>query len=584
MFASETTGFFAYFTRAYPKRTLLMVLLLIGSGLAEGIGLITLLPVLEFAVTSSSGAQQSDLTRSVVEVLETLGIPPGLGPLLVVIVLAIIAKALFRLLANKQVGYTVAQVATDLRLRLIRALLDAKWSFFTAKPTGHFANAISSEAGRASIAYQAACLSLADFIQVVVYLGVAFAISWEVTVVTLLVAPMLVWALKAFVQLSRRAGEEQTSMMKELIARITALLPGIKAVKAMSRERHLLPLLEKETEGFNDAQQKSVLATTSLKAFQEPLIVLVLAIGLYAALTLGTASGSAVLVSAVLFYRVMTTASNLQNNYQRITVNESAFWSLLETIEEAEGAAEDRGDKGRPPPEKLAKGIRLEDVSFAYEKEAVLRSVNLEIPSGSIVSLIGASGAGKTTLVDIICGLLLPHEGHVLVDDVPLSKLDLPAWRRKIGYVPQEVLLYHDSVFQNVTLGDEAFDREDVENALRAAGAWQFIQQLPGGMDYQIGERGVQISGGQRQRIAIARAMVSKPELLIFDEATTALDPETEQQICETLIELRGRTTIISVSHQPAIREVSDRVYRMSGGTVSLLSPEREISPEWMAG
>jgi hypothetical protein len=238
---------------------------------------------------------------------------------------------------------------------------------------------------------------VAGVIQVVIYLGVVVLVSWEVALITAVIAPLLVYGLRAFVSMSREAGDEQTRIMKQLIARITSLLPGIKPVKAMAREQQLLPFLEQETEGFNEARQRSVLATESLKAFQEPVIVMALAAGLYGAIALAGASGSAVLVSAVLFYRVMTTASNLQTQYQSVTVNESAFWSLMDTIEDAEAAVESSRGEGRPAPP-LEKGIRVEDVSFAYEEETVLRSVDMEVPAGEVVSLIGVSGAGKTTL------------------------------------------------------------------------------------------------------------------------------------------------------------------------------------------
>lgn len=571
LFDRQTAGFVLYFFRAYPGRTSLMIGMLIVAGLAEGVGLLTLLPLLEYAV--GEGGAESEVTQAVTEALGTLGIPPGIGPLLGVIVGALTLKAVFRWMAQKQVGYTVAQVATDLRLKLIRALLDARWGFFVQKPTGYFANAISSEAQRASSAYKMACQAMAGVIQVAVYLGVVVMISWEVALIALVVAPAFIYALKRFVARSREAGDEQTEVMKDLIGRITSLLPGLKPIKAMARERHLIPFLEEETKRWNRARRRSVLASESLRAFHEPVIVAVLAVGLYGAVTLGTASASAVIVAAVLFYRVMTTAGNLQTQYQSVTVNESAFWSMLETVEEAEDASENLQRKGGSSPA-LEEEIRLEDVSFAYEDEPVLRGVTMAIPANELVSVLGASGAGKTTLVDLLVGLLHPDEGTIYVDGVPLEEVDLVSWRSKIGYVPQEILLFNDTVLQNVTLGDDSFDRSDVERALRAADAWEFVSRFPEGMDHVIGERGAQVSGGQRQRIAIARALLGRPRLLILDEATTALDPKTEREICETLVGLRGETTIVSISHQAAIRRVSDRTYVVSAGEVSLADSE----------
>jgi ATP-binding cassette, subfamily C, bacterial len=563
LFSPSTVRFVAYFFRAYPGRTAIMIGLLILAGVAEGVGLVTLLPLLEIAL--GEGERTSTLTRAVVDILESVGLAPELGTLLAVIVVMMTLKAVAVWFAMRQVGYTVTQVATDLRLRLIRAVLKARWRFFSGQPSGHFINALGTEASRASSGYQSACQAVAGVIQIAIYLVLVFLMSWQVAVAAFIVAPVVLYALKGFVEMSRQAGSEQTTLKKALIARVTELLPGIKAIKAMAREAMVLPLLEKETEGFNRAKKRSILASESLKAFQEPLIVLVLALGLYATMTWTEIPTAAVLVSAVLFYRVLIISGRLQGQYQSITDKESAFWSMMGTLEEAATQAEPT-ETGKEPAPELNEEISLEDVWFSYDGEPVLRGVDLRIPARELVALAGVSGAGKTTLVDLVTGLLRPDRGVIRVDGVLLSEIDRRDWRSRIGYVPQEMLLFHDTILRNVTLGDDRFDRGDVERALRAAGAWDFVQAHPAGMDRIVGERGSQLSGGQRQRIGIARALVSRPRLLILDEATTGLDPDTEAEVCGTLVQLRGETTIVAISHQAAIRTVADRVYEVREG------------------
>src|SRR5262249_39122341 len=182
--------------------------------------------------------------------------------------------------------------------------------------------------------------------------------------------------------------------------------------------------------------------------------------------------------------------------------------------------------------------------------------------------ITGPSGSGKTTIADLIVGLIAPQDGMLLLDDVPLSRVDLARWRAMLGYVPQEALLIHDTVAANVTLGDPKVTAADVDRALRTAGARDFVATLPHGIDTIVGERGLRLSGGQRQRIALARALVRQPSLLILDEATTALDPQTEADICETLRGLRGSLSILAICHQGRLIEVADRVYRVDGGAV----------------
>jgi ATP-binding cassette subfamily C protein len=189
---------------------------------------------------------------------------------------------------------------------------------------------------------------------------------------------------------------------------------------------------------------------------------------------------------------------------------------------------------------------------------------------GGVTAIIGASGAGKTTLVDLILGLHRPTGGEIRIDGASLAEIDLMRWRGMIGYVPQELILFHDSILANVTLGEPAYTREDVERALRQAGAWEFVAPLGDGMDHVVGERGGALSGGQRQRIALARALVHKPQLLILDEATSALDPVTEAGIVRNVRELADRTgiTVLSISHQAAWMSVADKVIRVEGGAV----------------
>ena len=207
---------------------------------------------------------------------------------------------------------------------------------------------------------------------------------------------------------------------------------------------------------------------------------------------------------------------------------------------------------------------------MSYDGRAVLEDTSLEIPFGRITALVGPSGAGKTTVSDLVIGLITPDRGEILVDDLPLSRIDTRAWRESIGYVPQELFLLNDSVLMNVTLGESSLGREQVEEALRRAGGWDFVSKLPQGMDSKVGERGARLSGGQRQRIAIARALVHEPCLLVLDEATTALDPDTEASVWESLLQLQGQVTILAVSHQPKLARVADRVYRIEGGKARL--------------
>ncbi len=538
--------------------------LLVVSGLAEGVGFFSLVPMLELA---AGEGEQSGLSQMVARIFALVGLTPTLLSMVIFVTLAMVVKAGFLWLAMREVGYAVAQVATDLRIRLIQALMSASWSHFTSHPTGHFAAAISHEAHKASSAYSEACRVFAAFVRALVYFTVAVTISWQVAVSAIVAAVAVLVLLKRFIRMSRKAGADQVAVMKSLIARLAEALPGIKPVKAMAREQHFLPIFEREAEGLNEAQRHQVLAGETVRSFQEPILVATVALGLYFVVTFGNQPFPTVLVLSLLFYRLVGAVNEAQKRYQIMTVGESAFESILQHIENAEANREER--RGGLPAPDLVEGIRFEGVSFSYGDRSVLRDVSFDVPSGTFTAFVGPSGSGKTTIVDLMVGLHQPVSGAILIDGAPLSTLDLESWRTHIGYVPQEMLLFRGSIFENVSLGNEKVTRSDAERALRQADAWAFVSSHPDGLDRTVGEGGTMLSGGQRQRIAIARALVGSPRLLVLDEATTALDPNTEREICATLRKLAGEVTIVSVSHQPALREAADQVFEVEDGRVT---------------
>lgn len=560
------------FARQYPGRTLLMLGALLLAGLAEGLGMSGVLPLLNLTTAGSpSGSETSPVERAVTSIVGWVGFEPTISVLIGVIVVGMTIKAILILLAQTQVGYTVAHVATDLRLTLIRALLRTRWSYYVHQPVGSFANAIASEAHRASDAYLQGTRVVTCTILTLVYVSVSLLVSWQVTLIAMGAGAIIVYALRFLVRITRKAGLKQTRLTKSLLSSLTDTLQSIKPLKAMARESLVGPLLENETQRLNRALQKQVLSKEALGNLQELLIVLFLSLGVYVALVRFNQPVANVLTLTLLCARMLGSLGNIQKELQRLVTSESAFWSIRAMIEEAQGQREDRTGAQTPL---LRRAITLDRVTFGYDEHIILNEASMTIPAGRLTVITGPSGAGKTTVADLISGLLMPQLGEVYVDDIRLRDADLRQWRGKIGYVPQDTILLHESVFLNVTLGDPTLTRGDAEAALRAAGAWEFVQSLPDGMDRVVGERGLRISGGQRQRVALARALVHKPDLLLLDEATTALDPATERAICDTLLNLRGEITIVAIAHHGRLVELADHVFRVVAGTVTALPAE----------
>jgi len=567
------------FASRYPLQSALMLLALLLAGIVEGFGLTALMPLLGMAFSSQPQAaalqptavtgNDAGVGQAVTRVLAIFGLEPGAGVLLLVIVVAIALKSALVLVAQKRVGYTVAQVATELRLSLLRALLISRWEYFLRQPVGSLANAMATEAMRAANAYLCGALMTANLIQALVYIVIALMISWRATLACSVASIIILFILSRLIRKARRAGVRQTEVFQSLLAHLTDSLQSIKPLKSMAREGAADAMLQTETRRLNKALRKQVFAKEALRALQEPMIIGFLALGLYVAMIYFQLSLASVTVLVFLLARLMSQMGRVQRHYQKMMISESAYWSLQEKIEEARNHHETTLGGQEPV---LKRAIRMDRVSFGYEDLTVLENASLSFPAGSFTTIVGPSGAGKTTVVDLLIGLLRPQKGEIWVDDLSLADIDIRRWRRMIGYVPQETLLLHDSVKVNVTLGDPSLKAADVERALRAAGAWDFVAAMPQGMDSSVGERGGMLSGGQRQRIAIARALVHDPALLILDEATSALDPESELAIGRTLQQLSGKLTIVAISHQPALMRTADRTYRLQNGSVDLVA------------
>lgn len=575
---AKTMQFIRFFFKTYPRRSFLMVLALVASGLAEGLGIISLIPVLEMFTNNENG-QSLFIGEMVRNGFRSVGIEPTLGVLLVMLVFFSIVKSGFIWLSVRQVGYTIANVTSDLRLRLLKNLMQARWGYFITQPVGGLANALGWETAKAANAYKQIGQLLAGIINVSVYIVIAFLVSWQVVVVSLMASIIFMYFLRGMVRLSRKSGSSQARVMKTLSSRFVDALHGIKPIKAMGREKQLWSLLEDETRQINVAQRQNVFANALPDVMREPSIMLIVSIGLYLIYTYSSQSFAAIIILVFLFNRVMTRFTMLQKNYQAMVNSEVVFWSLLETIDDAKAHREAELDQTSAPT--LETLLEVENLTFSYGDHVVLDQVSLQVRAGEFIALVGPSGAGKTTLVDLLLGFYQPATGEIRADGVSLEKINKHAWRKIIGYVPQEMFLFHESIYKNVTLGDEVLTREQVKSALVAAGVGDFIASLPDGIDTVVGERGSKLSGGQRQRIALARAIVHEPLLLILDEVTASLDPKTEAEICGTLQSLQGKVTIISVSHQPALVAAADVVYQICDGAIKQVkrkdSAEEEI-------
>lgn len=555
----------------FPRRTAYVLIALLAAGVAEGLSLTALLPLLSTAVGDTAN---SDVGRRIVAALHSIGIEPSIGVMLLIIVGGMIVKSLILLLANRQVGYTVAHVATALRLELIDALLASRWQYYLRQPMGSLANSVATEALRAANGFEHSVTVLALAIQVLVYGTVAMFVSWQATLTSFLVGIVMLRLLNQLIRATRRAGSKQTQLLRLLLTYLSDVLGSVKSLKAMARDNVADAILHDQTRQLEKATRREIMAREALMALQEPILATLIAIGLYLALVVWDLSMAAVMVMVFLLTRLLSLLNKTQRKYQNLMAQESAYWALRTAIDEARAAAE-RTTGTRQPT--FQKGISLRNIDFDYGARPIFEGLNLDISVKSFTTIAGPSGVGKSTMLDLLCGLAEPKSGEILIDGVSLREINPRGWRRMIGYVSQENILLHDTVLSNIIVGAPDLVEADAERALRQAGAWDFVCALPEGLNTVVGERGGLLSGGQRQRIAIARALAHQPLFLLLDEPTSALDPESERLVCQTLQKLAQNLTVVAVSHQPALINAADNTYTLSNGKVERLQRTPEV-------
>lgn len=562
---------FRIFWGADETRPLLVLACLLLAALFETIGVATLLPAATLIAGGEGGG--NGISAYVYKAIAWLGFTPTLGTLLALIASALFVKSIIAFSVLSYAGISAARVSVSLRRRLLAALFAAKWKFYSAQKGGRFANAVSNDATRAGDAYLLAAQVVSYCVQAVFYAGIAVFMNWRLAVLGLAAGVLLSILMSRLIRISKRTGYKQTDRTADLTVFVVDMLANIKALKTMHRYQ---PMQKKLSETLKRLRRSLVIrefAKQGLNQGADGLVAILLAAGVYFAHTRWNVPLAELLVSGVVFFKIIDLVSKLQKARQQASQIESAYVRTMELIKLAEANREDLPGDATPM---LNTHCRFDGVSFSHGDTEILHNVRIEIPARSITVLMGPSGAGKTTIIDLLIGLHTPSSGTVSIDGVPLQNIDLHKWRRKIGYVPQDLNLLHASIRENITMGDDSITDEAVLNALKLAGAEGFIESLPGGLDTNVGEMGGKLSGGQRQRISLARALVAEPEVLILDEVTSALDPETEQAIVRNIADLGGRYTIVAITHRPAWTTIAGQLYQVTGGRVTAVKPKAQ--------
>ena len=476
----------------------------------------------------------------------------------------------------------VALDTAALSTRLLQGYVDAPWAFHLQRSSAALMETIRGSARPYFEVFESASSALTEM-AVVAALGlVAVAVAPAAVTATAVVVAVLV---SVIVRLARRAqgrgGERSTELGAALNRHVQHSLGAAKEIGILGRGQFFVDAFARDAHAAARLDTRRALLDALPRLLLESAFVL----GMLGLVIAGTATGSPasmlpiVSLYAYAGFRAIPAAHRIAVQISNLRWNLGASAALFEDLSGSDAAPSPvRHHTPRLP---FNDSLKAQHISFAYDgaATAVLEDVSLTIRHGESVAIAGPTGAGKTTLVDVLIGLLTPSAGRILVDDQPVAG-HVAAWQQNVGYVPQTAFLLDDTLRRNIALGlpDEAIDERAVTEAVRLSRLEDMVRRLPQGLDTMVGERGIRLSGGERQRVSIARALYGNPSLVVFDEATSSLDPGTERDIADAIEPLRGTRTVIVIAHRLTTIERCDRVLLLNGGRIEAVGTYPELS------
>jgi ATP-binding cassette, subfamily C, bacterial len=538
------------------------------AGLSEGASIVLLLPVLN-RIGIAAAVNQGALITVIERGLTRIGAITTAEILLIVIATATVQLAL-SLGLNSWMVRVARCYQSQRQLELFAAFMSAKWIFLTDWRAGELTAAIVAECERLGRAFTLSLSLLGSAIIAVIYIVLSVLIAWPATLSVIGLAAFSALGMFSMYGKSYAAGEKLAPLNARLQSFLDERFAGAKFVKASAGVERAVGQLGPLLRELEDANTTATAMPGTVRGILEYVGLIGVAIILVLATNgFGMAPANVVIVLA-LFGRLFPRITTVQSQLHSLNNNVHA----VEVINKLQAAADAARERQDAPDEQAALkigvpatlAIRSLEVKFGEHK--ALADVDLRLPIPGLVAVVGGSGAGKSTLVHTLLGLTEPSNGSIALGNHDFASTSLAAWRRAIGYVPQETILFHASIKDNLTFAKPDASEIEIEMAARRAHAHDFIVALPEGYDAIIGDQGVKLSGGQRQRLGIARALLVNPLLLILDEAMSALDAVSEIEILRTLEELRKEIGILVIAHRLAAVGSADSIYVLEDGQI----------------
>ena len=555
-------------TQLMPRKVALAITLMVLLSFTEAVGLVLLIPLLGLVGLDVGQGSLGQIGELVSGFFSFFGLEPTLVLVLLIYVLVVSFSAFltrYQTLKTSQIQY---EFAAHLRKRLYNAITNSSWLFFSRMKASNFAHALTNEIDRISMGTGQFLTFISGIMILAVYIIFALELAGLFTGVIFAVGVAILLLLRRKASRSRSSGEEITTTTRDLYYSIMQHLDGMKTIKSFGMQNENIKLFSQQANQVARNYLEAIRSYADVKILFDVGTVIVLAIMVYFLIEIIKIPTASLFLLIYLFVRMIPQFSTIQRAYQYFTNMLPAFSNVMGLEEECLENSETASSVDEQM--ELKKEIKLENIKFSYRggEHFNIKDLNLKILTGKTTAIAGPSGAGKTTVADLVMGLIKPEEGKVCVDGVAITEKTLASWRDKIGYVAQETFFFNETIRFNLQLSRPDASEEELQEVLKLAAANEFVSKLPEGIETVIGDRGVRLSGGERQRLALARALLRKPSLLIMDEATSNLDSENEKKILKAIDDLHGEITILMIAHRLSTIKNSDCIYLVNSGKI----------------
>ena len=550
------------FAKKNPKEFFLLFLLLFVEGIASITSMIAIVPLADFFLDQKL-VRPSVITKQVINLFQSINIETSFWSLGLLFVLTYFFKGILEVFVKYSILKIKYTILKNLFADVLTTFFNSKWTFFSIAENGVILNTLNKELNNIGDTLGQIATLFAQFVHVFIFLILPFVLNIQLSLIILSLSIIFSIPFLLTNKISYKLGKENTETANEALGYLNELIVSAKLILGYGKQ---VNSINKFLNIFNihiNTTLKSQILSTAIPRFFQPLVMfsLILAIGFSLDSETSISELAAILWS---FISALPILSSLVQG--GITINN--FLPSYEQLMQLRNTAEKYKEiKGELKFDNLKNSIEFKNVSFEYNSnKLVLNKINLNIVNGKMIALIGESGSGKSTITDLLLGIITPLKGEILIDNIPFNDFDKNLFRQKIGYVPQEPLLFHDTIRNNLLWSNEMATDEIIWRALKLANAHKFVYDLPMQLDTLVGDRGTRLSGGQRQRIALARALVKNPSLLILDEATSALDNESEKLIQNSIETISNFTTILVIAHRLSTISKADYVYILNNG------------------